>query len=185
MLPVSLAVPKDDTVVRYHIAKFQEPLSEPVSLASWDGMKVTFCVNARADVIDPTPRPAGLDDEDRHKRDKALGELAKSELLLEDTSGQRVYHGKPLSSAGNFAIIQKTANGYSLAVVREWFEFTKKSKFKAMNIDEAESHLQELQRKSVIDATDINRKLARFENRFFVSFFFFFCLVTSWQLRLL
>ena len=160
MLPVSLVSSGADESVRFHVGKFGERSSEPVSMEAWDGMKVTFTLNAKEEVVQAAPPVAGLNDADRGKREKALAERAKQEILLEALSGEHVYCGKPLASAGNFAIVAKTSKGYTLSLVNEWFEFGKKGKFKPLSIDEAEAHLQELQRKSVIQAAGINRKLA-------------------------
>ncbi len=157
MLPVFLDADADE-VFRFHIGKFPEA----VSLASWDGMKVSHVVNARADPPVAAAAPADLKAPEREKRDKALAEVAKNEVLLQELSetGEHVFCGKPLASAGNFAVLAKTSKGYTLSVVREWFEFSKKNKFKPLSIDEAEAHLQELQRKSVDQAAGINRRLA-------------------------
>jgi hypothetical protein len=91
---------------------------------------------------------------------KKMEELNKLPWVLKDDVGSKVYHGKRLGSTGTFAVLTKTAEGFSLAPAHEWFEFSKKSVFKAQSIEDAEAHLQDLSRQSVQNAIGMNRRIA-------------------------
>lgn len=112
--------------------------------------------------------PAALDDEDCLKRDAAMTELNKHQWVLQDPTAKKTFVGKRLASTGNFALLVPTEvdgkPGYMLAPVREWFEFSKKVNYRTLSIDEAEQHLRDMKRKSVAQATHINRKLVLDKN---------------------
>lgn len=95
-------------------------------------------------------------------RDAAMTEASKAPLLLHDSSGERVYFGKQLPSANNFAVLVEDANGqgYTLYPIREWYDFTKRLNFRTLSIDEAEERLRELKRKSLTAVMTINRQMA-------------------------
>ena len=97
---------------------------------------------------------------DVEKRRQGLAELNKNEWVLQDAQAAKVYHGKRLGAAGTFAVLVKEGDQFTLAPVQEWFQFEKKSSARAMNIEEAEAHLQDLSRKSVQQATLMNRRIA-------------------------
>ncbi len=155
-LPVTLRATGGES--RMHVGKFPEGLS----LADWEGMRVARCVDARAEALVAAPLPEALGDGEAAKREAGLAELARSEMLWASGAGDIALVGRPLPNAGHFVALTKDRDGkgYSLTVVREWFEFSQKRGFRPMNIEEAEAHLKELQRKSVMQATSLNRKMA-------------------------
>jgi phage regulator Rha-like protein len=160
--PVRLAVSAEqDVTERYHVMKFLDTDAASVSLSKWQEPRMTRVVEAGVEAKEVVDFPEALTQElDAAKREQGLAELNKNEWVLQDAQGARVYHGKRLGAAGTFAVLVKKGNEFTLAPVQEWFQFEKKSSARAMNIDEAEAHLQELSRKSVQQATLMNRRIA-------------------------
>ena len=162
-LPVTLAVPGDaDTTERFHVIKFVDAEAASVRLCEWEGgavmRRVRETETGERELVD-VPETL-MQETDPARRLAGLEELNKNEWILQNAPGNRVFHGKRLASAGNFALLIREGNAVTLAPVHEWFEFTKKTSVKPMSIEEAEAHLQELQRKSVTQAMLMNRRMA-------------------------
>lgn len=159
-LPVRLGGVSEEVTLRYHIFKFTDP--QPVRLGEWQEPQLTRVVEAAAEAPELVPFPEELVDEtDPVKREAMLEALNKNEWILKEGDGsKKTYLGKRLASPGNFALLVKRGDGYTLVPVHEWFEFQKRSSVKAMNIDQAEAHLLELSRKSVQQAMVMNQRLA-------------------------
>lgn len=111
--------------------------------------------------LQEVPEHPDLESLEAKKRDTALDALNKHHWVWSSSNGEKVYHGKRLAAAGNFAILRedRDGKGFTLAPVHEWFEFNRKASFKPLTIEEAERHLKDIQRKSVQDAAEMNRKL--------------------------
>lgn len=87
--------------------------------------------------------------------------LNKNALHMVDPSGSNDFLGKRMGEAGHFALLFGDGDGAHYVVpVREWFEFSKKTKVSAFSLEEAESLMKQHGRLDEKAAEMANRRLA-------------------------